>query len=195
MKNKELLVLFGSANLNGYTNSLVENITKDIKDNENINYKRINLFKYDINNCIGCNKCNEKKFDCIFNDDMINIYEKIENADIVILATPIYFNSMTSIMKTMVDRCQRFFNMKVNNKIDFKKKKGYLLSTAGSVDKNSFDAIVNICEYFFLSINSSFEKKLFINNTDNFSKEEIEKKYYKEISEIKNSLYNLSKDN
>lgn len=162
-----ILVLFGSPNKKGNTNKLVDVLLESV--DKSVSIDRVDLVDNKINYCMGCNKCLIKPYNCIFDDDMTEIYNKIEKADVIILASPIYFNSVTSFTKTMIDRCQRFFNMKVKNKIVFKSKKGVLISTAGSVDENSFDALKNISKYFFLSINAKLEYELLINNTDKCS--------------------------
>jgi len=158
------LILFGSPQLNGKTNTVLEKVL-DLKDTP-INFKRINLLNKDIHHCIGCNQCNTGDFRCIYDDDMVEIYKAIEGADLVVLATPIYFNSVSSIMKTMIDRCQRFYNMKVNHHYEFKKKIGLLVATAGSKNPKSFESFLNVADYFFLSINGTIEERLFINKTD-----------------------------
>jgi len=185
----KILVLFGSPKLKGNTNQILEMVIEDLDDN--IEYKRINLSKLKINHCMGCNKCNVGEFECIYEDDMDYVNKSIEEADLVILATPIYFNSMTSIMKVMVDRCQRLYNIKVNNNIAFKEKKGIIIATAGSSNIKSFEALENISKYFFLSINGKVVKKLFINNMDD---KEIDENDYKNIEDTKNLLYTLYKD-
>jgi len=185
----KILTLFGSPKLKGNTNKILEMIIKDFKDN--IEYKRINLSKLKIDHCMGCNKCNVGDFECIYKDDMDYVNKSIEDADLIILATPIYFNSMTSIMKVMIDRCQRLYNMKVNNNIVFKEKKGIIIATAGSSNSESFEALENISKYFFLSINGKVIKRLFINSMDNKG---IEENDFKNIEDMKKLLYTLYKN-
>jgi multimeric flavodoxin WrbA len=164
-------------------------VTEDFKDKND--YKRINLISLDIKHCVGCNKCNTGEYNCIFNDDMVEVYKSIEEADVVILATPIHFNSMTSVMKTMVDRCQRFFNMKVNNDCVFKKKIGMVIATAGSKNKKTFECLENISSYFFLSINAELMKKLLVNDTDNIKNNKFD---LNSVYDMKKYLYTLYKD-
>jgi len=158
------LILFGSPHLTGKTNKILTEVLAS--QALGIDFQRIDLLKKDIHHCIGCNQCNTGDFSCIYDDDMVEIYEAIESADVIILATPIYFNSVTSIMKTMIDRCQRFFNMKVNQGVHFKEKKGVLIATAGSKLPKSFESFSNVADYFFLSVNGQIGKKLFVNGTD-----------------------------
>ncbi|GAB4483444.1 MAG: flavodoxin family protein [Thermodesulfovibrionales bacterium] len=56
-------------------------------------------------NCDGCVKNGQ----CIFDDDMKEIYDAIRSADRIILASPIFFFGLSAQTKTMIDRCQSFW--------------------------------------------------------------------------------------
>ncbi|PIE79742.1 MAG: hypothetical protein CSA11_10980 [Chloroflexi bacterium] len=81
------------------------------------NCESINLVEYNIKRCIGCKKCqvlgNQKR--CIFNklDDVDIIFTKIRNADIVIYSTPIYVLTISSLLKTLLERT--FYTSKVDD--------------------------------------------------------------------------------
>ena len=50
------------------------------------------LADYNVNNCIGCNSCFTREGNkCFQNDDIVQIYEKLRNADTVAIASPEYF--------------------------------------------------------------------------------------------------------
>jgi len=183
------LILFGSPHLTGKTNKILTEVINS--DEQGIEFKRIDILKKDIHHCIGCNQCNKGDFSCIYDDDMVEIYKAIEAADVIILATPIYFNSVTSLMKTMIDRCQRFFNMKVNHGYEFKKKKGILIGTAGSKLPKSFESFLNIADYFFLSVNGQIEKTLFVNGTD---QKDYLKRHLSAIKDMEKFLCTINKD-
>lgn len=57
-----------------------------------------------INGCIGCEYCYEHQGECIQNDDMQPIYELLANTDIIVFATPIYYQGFPSQLKAVVDR-------------------------------------------------------------------------------------------
>lgn len=56
----------------------------------------------EINCCKGLNSCPDE---CEFKDDMQEIYKKLEEADAIILATPVWFNNVSSTAKVFMDRC------------------------------------------------------------------------------------------
>jgi multimeric flavodoxin WrbA len=178
----KILSFLGSPRIKGNTATILNQLEETM--DSSVDYERINLIDYEINHCIGCNYCNTGDFSCVFDDDMTALYQKIAAADIIILATPIYFNSVTSVMKTMIDRCQRFYSMKVNHKIQLKKKKGILIATAGSTDSDAFIGFEKIANYFFKSINGAIVYQLLTNDTDNGLKMSAINDSIKEICSI-----------
>ena len=53
--------------------------------------------------CLGCLKCQETK-KCVINDDVDEILNKMVNADVIVMASPVYYYSMSGQMKTFIDR-------------------------------------------------------------------------------------------
>jgi multimeric flavodoxin WrbA len=71
----------------------------------------IHLADKEIKNCIHCNYClGKQKFGkyCSLKDDAQDIYEKLENADIIVLASPVYFMRTSGMMATFIDRLRVF---------------------------------------------------------------------------------------
>lgn len=57
-----------------------------------------------INYCLGCGVCNNTHV-CVQKDDMQPLLNKMVEADVIVLATPVYFYSMDGQLKTFIDRC------------------------------------------------------------------------------------------
>jgi len=57
--------------------------------------------------CQGCEKCTFKG-KCILNDDLTSILDELRKAEGWVLASPIYYDSVTGQMKTFFDRCRTF---------------------------------------------------------------------------------------
>jgi multimeric flavodoxin WrbA len=66
---------------------------------------RFDLAFMNITPCRACEDCFSDG-ECVIRDDMDRLYEALEGADAVILASPIYFSGMSSYAKIAVDRCQ-----------------------------------------------------------------------------------------
>lgn len=59
----------------------------------------------DIKHCSGCFTCWTKtQGKCIHNDDMEELLNKISQADIIVYATPLYYYTVTGLMKDFMDR-------------------------------------------------------------------------------------------
>ena len=102
--NDGVLILCSSPRKNSFSSLIAETIK--IKLNQsNIRNEIILLKSLTIRPCIGCNKCrNDDKDICVIDDDMQKIYPKIVEYKHIILASPIYWFSVNSIMKAFVDR-------------------------------------------------------------------------------------------
>ena len=85
--------------------------------------EHISLKGKEIKFCIGCLAC-QKTQQCVLKDDVIEIAEKVKNADTLVFATPIYYYEMSGQMKTLLDRLNPLYPS------DYKFRKVYMLSTA-----------------------------------------------------------------
>lgn len=103
--------------------------------------------------CESCGKCLfETPGVCKFNDDMLSIVRKMEAADLLIFACPVYFDSMPSNMKKMIDRLRvtldAFFEFRDGRtyhlKSSKKKQSVALIFTAGNPERESFASISSV---------------------------------------------------
>lgn len=69
----------------------------------------ISLKGKNIKFCIGCLAC-QKTLKCVQKDDMADLIVKVQNADVLIFATPIYYYEMSGQLKTFLDRCNPLFS-------------------------------------------------------------------------------------
>lgn len=61
------------------------------------------LRDYSIGYCTGCGVCN-RTHRCVQRDDMAPILDRMVEADVIVLATPVYFYTMDAQLKTLIDR-------------------------------------------------------------------------------------------
>lgn len=115
---------------------------KTVLDAAGFDYEIINLKDKNIHPCNACGGC-YKSHKCIVRDDMQEIYEKLLNADILVLGSPTYFDNVTSIMKSFMDRCLPLYLSE-----ELKDKKVALVSVGnfkeGEVIKNPVEAEKNL---------------------------------------------------
>ncbi len=106
----------------------------------------------------------EKKGYCPIDDDIKSeIYPLIRQAEVVVLATPIFFFNMTAQLKAVVDRCQLFWARKYKLELSDpakRTKRGFLLSVGASKGKNLFEGLRLTAKYFFDAIDARFEDSL-----------------------------------
>lgn len=94
--------IVGSPRKNGNTEILTNHTLKAIAE-EGIDTELIRLAGLDIKPCTGCIECKDKE-DCPLKDDLLPIYNKMKEADIILLASPVYFGSATALVKALMER-------------------------------------------------------------------------------------------
>lgn len=130
-----IVILVGSMRKKGNTAHLAQSFAEGAEKNNNVEI--ISVADYDVNPCIGCNSCFTRKGNkCFQNDDMVQIYEKLQNADIVVIASPVYFYGISAQLKAIVDR----LHTPMRNTFHIKRL-GLLLVGAAELP-NLFDPIV-----------------------------------------------------
>jgi len=98
-----IVILVGSMRINGNTARLAQSFAKGAAKNNNVEI--VLVADYNVNPCIGCNSCFVREGNkCFQDDDMVKIYEKLRNADIVVIASPVYFYGISAQLKAIVDR-------------------------------------------------------------------------------------------
>ena len=162
-----ILVLQGSPKRNGHTSHVVERYLKPYKEAGHT-VDEVFLRSKKITPCIACDQCQETG-ECAIPDDMQDIYEKIRQANLIVVASPIYFNSVSSWLKIMIDRCQVYWSKKfvLKDRKGFKDKDGVLLCTAGvKHTEASLIGATIVVDLFFKAVDSEFIETLVVDNTD-----------------------------
>ncbi len=157
----------------GNSEELLDYLLEFMAKEKDSKVEKIALSEYDIKPCRGCNAC-EKKGVCVIKDDMPAILEKIRDADIVIVASPIYCMSVCSQAKAFIDRMQVFRSIKYVLKQSIVppetagKRMGVFLSTAGQDWDYVFDAAIPVMKCFFhlCDIKDKNTEYLLINSVD-----------------------------
>lgn len=122
--------------------------------------------------CTACDYCLDNRGKCVFDDDMGEIIKSMLNSDLIIIATPLYFNSVSSMLKIMIDRTQLLYNAlyKIKDPIFKEKKAVVLLSVGGArLYYNQFEGIGVETEHFIKNINGKVLDFIKYNNTDRVS--------------------------
>lgn len=130
----KVVVLVGSMRKYGNTDLLARAFTEGANKNNAVDI--VSVADYKVNPCIGCNSCFTRKDNkCFQNDDMDVIYEKLRTADIVVIASPVYFYGISAELKAIIDR----LHTPMRN--EFRIKKLALLLVGAASLPNLFDPI------------------------------------------------------
>lgn len=97
----KVLAINGSGRGKGNTKTLLEAFGSGLP--ESVDYEIIDLKSLNFGGCIGCEGC-AKTNKCVVKDDMQMLYEKIEEADGMVLGSPTYYYNITAKMKAFVER-------------------------------------------------------------------------------------------
>lgn len=99
---KKILVLSGSFRKGGNSDTLCDQFIKGAAEAGH-EVEKVFINDKKINYCRGCGVCNTTH-QCIQKDDMAEILDKMVKADVIVMATPVYFYTMNGQMKTLIDR-------------------------------------------------------------------------------------------
>jgi len=100
--SKKVLVLSASPRKGGNSDLLCDQFLLGAKEAGN-QTEKIFLRDQEIGYCTGCESC-YISHKCVQKDDMAEILEKMIAADVIVMATPVYFYTMDAQMKTLIDR-------------------------------------------------------------------------------------------
>ncbi|MBQ8475847.1 flavodoxin family protein [bacterium] len=101
--SKKVLILSGSPRIGGNSDILCDEFMKGALSVGH-NVLKINVSKKKIDYCKGCYYCQTHNGECIIKDDMTEILQKIIDADVIVLSSPVYFYSIDAQLKTLIDR-------------------------------------------------------------------------------------------
>ena len=100
--SKHILILSGSPRKGGNSDLLCDEFTKGAQEAGH-QVEKIRVQEQKIGPCLACYGCRGTGV-CVQKDDMASILEKMVAADVLVLATPVYFYSMDGQLKTLIDR-------------------------------------------------------------------------------------------
>ncbi len=126
-----ICALFGGPHKKGNTAALLEKVLEGARSAGH-ETRRIDVTGMDIRPCKGCMGCKKPKAEgCVQRDDMGQVLDAVKSADVLILASPMYWWNLAGPLKNVVDR---FFSLPFNAKVEqsaFAGKKLMLVMTSG----------------------------------------------------------------
>lgn len=105
---KNILILEGSPRSNGNSDLLAEAYAAGARSKGH----EVSVLKvpgYKINGCFACNMCWSMGSPCVQSDDMGKLYAEIEQADLIVFASPLYFFGLSAQIKCVIDRLYPYY--------------------------------------------------------------------------------------
>ncbi|MBR3045067.1 MAG: flavodoxin family protein [Oscillospiraceae bacterium] len=100
---RNIVILVGSMRKGGNTDLLARRFAEGAAEHNHVGI--ISAADCRVSPCIGCNTCFTREDHACFNhDDMDMIYEKLRRADVLVIASPVYFYGISAELKAIIDR-------------------------------------------------------------------------------------------
>ncbi len=152
--SKRVLILSGSPRNGGNSDILCDEFMKGAKDAGN-DVEKIRVASKKIAPCTGCYYCSDHGGECVFKDDMAEVLQKMIDADVLVLASPVYFYSVCAQLKAVIDRT-------VARWLEVKNKEFYYIVTMADTDNSSADTAIACFRGYADCVEGAAEKGVII---------------------------------
>lgn len=159
-----VLILNGSPNTKGCTARALQEVEKEL-NKEDIKTEIINIGNKDIRGCISCGKC-AKTGKCVFDDIVNEIAPKFEQADGLVIGTPVYYAGSNGTIISLLDRLFYSTNFDKTMKVGT-----CVISSRRAGSTSAFDEI----NKYFSICNMPIVTSSYWNEVHGFSAEDVEK--------------------
>ena len=136
--SKKVLILSGSPRKGGNSDILCDEFLRGAQDAGH-KAEKIRVAEKKVAPCSGCYYCSTHGGVCVHKDDMADILQKMIDADVIVLASPVYFYSISAQLKAVIDRTVARWQ-------EVKDKEFYYITTMADEEKSSADTTLNCFE-------------------------------------------------
>jgi len=163
----KIAVLLGSPRKKGNSETLAQAVVKPIEHaGGTVEYIRLNDLS--LRPCQGCGGC-DKTGNCVIEDDMSEIYATVDDADRILLVSPVYFYGLSAQCKIFGDRMQARWARRYLLKDRFRQgdgRKGYLLSCAATKGPKIFECSILTARYIFDAMDVEYGGEFVVKGVD-----------------------------
>ncbi|MFA6609934.1 MAG: flavodoxin family protein [Candidatus Omnitrophota bacterium] len=166
-----VLGICGSPRRAGLTEALLDAALEGARSRGAATEKLI-LSELNIRPCGSCGDCSETA-ECSISDDMKMISEKVNSAGAIIVASPIFFGSVSAQLKIIIDRFQPAWISKFvlgNKNPHVKNVKGLFICVSGQDKDRYFDNARQIVRIFFATLDIEYTGGMFFGGTNSREK-------------------------
>ena len=165
----KVLGIYGSPRRGGNTDQLLD---KALEGAQSAGAEISRIYARDLNmsGCIECGGCDETG-KCVVEDDMQSVYPLLEEADVIFLASPIFFYGVTAQAKALLDRSQANWAKRMLEKTPSERKsydsgRGYLIAVGATRGENLFEGAILTAKYFYDALDMSYEGGIFFRSLE-----------------------------
>lgn len=148
--SKKVLILSGSPRRGGNSDTLCDRFMQGAKEAGN-EVEKIFVAGKKIGFCHACYYCTKHNGECAFKDDMGEVLQKMLDADVLVMASPVYFYSISAQLKAVFDRT-------VARWLEFKNKEFYYIMTAAEDTDTVMDCTLECFRGLAACFDGSVEK-------------------------------------
>lgn len=152
---KKVLVIGTSPRTDGNSNALCQSALEGALA-AGAGAEFIRTSDFDVHPCCACNACVKTGGVCAIKDDVPQILEKMGKADAIVMATPLYFHTLSAQIKMVIDRAYATYNTKPHSPLE--NKSWYLIVTAQTAVKEDLEVAVDSFKGFLRDVPGSVLK-------------------------------------
>jgi multimeric flavodoxin WrbA len=162
----KVLGIMGSPRIKSNTDLLLDEALKGAQS-QGAEIEKLIVDRLDIAPCIEDYGCSDDG-NCTIRDDMDGIYPKLLGADVVIVASPMFFYGVTSQIKALIDRCQALWARRyiLKQNLPNSGRKGAFIGVGATRGKNLFEGSILTLKYFFDAVGVKYVDELLIRGVD-----------------------------
>ena len=165
----KIIAVYGSPRRNGNTSTLLNHAVKGAED-AGMEVEKIVLRDCKMSPCLEIYGC-KKNGRCVIKDDFHEVIDKILSCKGMMLASPIFFYTVSAHTKILMDRCQSLWVKKYwvdhppqEKRLPFRK--GLFISAGATKGKRLFDGALLTIRYFFDVLDMALWKSLLYRQLD-----------------------------
>ncbi len=163
----DIIIINGSPRKGGNSDILTEVLLESALEH-GASAEKIRLVKAKVKPCLECGGCDETG-KCVIEDEGNELFNKIAQADYLVVASPIFFYNITSITQAMVERSQACWVSKYLLKQGpwgGKRRKGIFISVGATKGRLLFDGVTRVMKYFFDAVDADYQGALLYRNVE-----------------------------
>lgn len=154
--SKKVQVLSGSPRKGGNSDLLCDEFTRGALESGH-QVEKIRVSTQKIHPCSACYFCRQHSGECVHKDDMAALLQKMIDADVLVLASPVYFYSVDAQLKAVIDRT-------VARWLEVKNKEFYYIVTMADENTASADTTLACLRGYADCVNGAVERGVIIGN-------------------------------